>query len=383
MLFGPLGLQFATSELNNVQNCTTSISYPLMEAKETVETGTDTTRKPTIDQLTTQRLADGHRGSSELVEQEEQRKDLGFGTKINESISRLINKDGTFNVNRRNQGFWNRLNLYNRLITMPWYKFLGLVLTFYLSSNLLFATLYSLLGYENLNGIRSVTPDTPVGRFMGAFFFSSQTLTTVGYGHISPVGYWTSGLAAVESMFGLLLFALATGLLYGRFSRPVAHIRFSAHAVFAPYLDINGWMFRIINERGNQLIDVQLEVSLSRLETKADGSRYRRYYGLKLERNKVNFFPANWTLVHPITVDSPLYNCTADQLAESDAEFLILLRAVEDTFNQTVHVRYSYRYNEVRWGEKFRPMFGGKAEGGNRIAVDLNELDETDIVALN
>ncbi|CCH01553.1 Inward rectifier potassium channel 2 Potassium channel, inwardly rectifying subfamily J member 2 [Fibrella aestuarina BUZ 2] len=330
-----------------------------------------------------QRLVDQHRGNSELVEQEEQRKDLGFGTRINESVSRLINKDGTFNVNRRNEGFWNRINIYHRLITIPWIKFLGLVLTFYLSSNVVFATLYSLLGYENLSGIENVTPDTPIGRFMGAFFFSSQTLTTVGYGHISPVGYWTSGLAAIESMFGLLLFALATGLLYGRFSRPVAHIRFSRNAVFAPYLDINGWMFRIINERGNQLIDVQVEVSLSRLETKADGSSYRRYYGLKLERTKVNFFPANWTLVHPITDDSPLYNCTAEQLADSDAEFLILLRGVEDTFNQTVHCRYSYRYNEVRWGEKFKPMFSGSMDGEGTVTVDLNQLDETEPVSLN
>lgn len=328
-----------------------------------------------------QRLVDQHRGNSELVEQEEQRKDLGFGTRINESVSRLINKDGTFNVDRRNQGFWNRINIYHRLITMPWVKFLGLVLTFYLSSNIIFATLYSLLGYENLSGIQNVTPDTPVGRFMGAFFFSSQTLTTVGYGHISPVGYWTSGLAAIESMFGLLLFALATGLLYGRFSRPVARIRFSRNAVFAPYLDINGWMFRIVNERSNQLIDVQVEVSLSRLETRPDGSRYRRYYGLKLERAKVNFFPANWTLVHPITEDSPLYNCTAQQLAESDAEFLILLRAMEDTFSQTVHSRYSYRYHEVLWGEKFKPMFRDSAEG--TLAIDLNQLDETETVSLN
>lgn len=330
-----------------------------------------------------QRLVDRHRGNSELVEQEEKRADLGFGTKINDPVSRLINKDGTFNVTRYNQGFWTRLNLYHRLITMSWAKFLGLVALFYFSANVLFATLYSLLGYENLANIRNVTPDTPVGRFMGAFFFSSQTLTTVGYGHISPVGYWTSGLAAVESFLGLLLFALATGLLYGRFSRPSANIRFSKYAVFAPYLDINGWMFRIINQRSNQLIDVQVEVSLSRLETRPDGTRYRRYYNLKLERGKVNFFPANWTLVHPITDDSPLYNCTAEQLAESDAEFLILLRAVEDTFSQTVHTRYSYRYNEVRWGEKFKPMFSGTVDTGDLVAIDLDQLDETESVSLN
>jgi inward rectifier potassium channel len=330
-----------------------------------------------------QRLADRHRGESKLLEQEEKREDLGFGTKINDRASRLVNKDGSFNVTRYHQGFWNHVNLYHRLITMSWPKFLGLVSLFYFSANTLFATLYGLLGYEHLAGIDKVMPDTPFGRFMGGFFFSSQTLTTVGYGHISPVGYFTSGLAAIESFIGLLLFALATGLLYGRFSRPTARIRFSKNALFGPYLDINGWMFRIINQRTNQLIDVQVEVSLSRLEAKPDGTQYRKYYGLKLERNKVNFFPANWTIVHPITDDSPLYNCTPEQLAESDAEFLILLRATEDTFNQTVHVRYSYRYNEVRWGEKFKPMFTGTVEGDDVVAVDLDQLDETDSVNLN
>ncbi|WP_375444810.1 ion channel [uncultured Fibrella sp.] len=330
-----------------------------------------------------QRLADRRRGSSTLVEQEEKREDLGFGTKINDSSSRLVNKDGSFNVVRAHQGFWNQVNLYHTLITMPWPKFLSLVFTFYISSNTLFATFYGLLGYDHLVGLSNVTPDTTLGRFMGAFFFSSQTLTTVGYGHISPMGYWTSGLAAIESMFGLLLFAMATGLMYGRFSRPVASIRYSATSIFAPYLDINGWMFRIINQRTNQLIDVQVEVSLSRLEKKADGMLYRRYYPLKLERSKVNFFPANWTLVHPITDESPLYGCTAEQLAESDAEFLILLRGIEDTFNQAVHSRYSYRFDEVRWGAKFRPMYTGTDKGSRASLIDLDQLDETDPAELN
>jgi inward rectifier potassium channel len=349
-----------------------------MRPKNNTETISE---RPT--QTLSRRLTDRHRGNSSLVEQEEQRADLGFGTKIDDRVSRLVNKDGSFNVTRYHQGIWNHINLYHRLITMSWPTFLGLVSLFYFSANLVFATLYSLLGYENLANLANVMPDTPVGRFMGAFFFSSQTLTTVGYGHISPVGYWTSALAAIESFLGLMLFALATGLLYGRFSRPTARIRFSKNALFAPYLDINGWMFRIINQRNNQLIDVQVEVSLSRLETKPDGSRFRKYYNLKLERTKVNFFPANWTLVHPITDDSPLYNCTAEQLTDSDAEFLILLRATEDTFNQTVHVRYSYRYNEVRWGEKFKPMFSGTIETPDIVAVDLDQLDETESVNLN
>lgn len=317
----------------------------------------------------------GH--DSALVEQEESRQDPGFGTKINSAYTRLINKDGSFNIRRVNEGFWNRLNLYHRLITMPWTHFLGWVIVFYALANTVFAIIYLLAGQGNLMGAEN----TELSPFWNAFFFSAQTLTTVGYGHLAPRGFLTSAVAALESMLGLLAFALATGLLYGRFSRSTAHIRFSRKAVFAPYLDINGWMFRIINERTNQLIDVEVDVSYSHMETKADGSRARRYYGLTLERRKVAFFPNNWTLVHPITPDSPLHNCTPEQLEESDAEFLILLRAIDDTFSQMVHMRYSYRYDEIEWGAKFRPMFNGDTKDDS--TVDLNKLDDLDEVSLN
>lgn len=315
---------------------------------------------------------------STLVDQEEQRQDLGFGTKINQPYSRLVNKDGSFNVQRSHEGFWNRLNVYHKLVTMGWLPFLGWVFVFYFSINVFFASIYLLAGSQNLKGLDDLSLG---GAFWGAFFFSAQTVTTVGYGHISPNGFLTSSIAAIESLLGLLLFAIATGLVYSRFSRPVAHIRFTKNAVFAPYLDVNGWMFRIIHERTNQLIDVEVEVSLSRLETKQDGTRYRQYYPLPLERKKVSFFPNNWTLVHPIQPDSPLHGYTPEQLAESDAEFLILLRAIDDTFSQMVHTRYSYRYDEILWGRKFRPMFSSDTLGD--VLVDLDQLDETDEVPLN
>jgi inward rectifier potassium channel len=313
--------------------------------------------------------------SSVLVQQEQARQDLGFGTKLNESYSRLINKDGSFNVARAGGPFWNRVNLYHKLITMSWTQFLGLVVLFYTTVNAIFAGLYVLVGVQHLKGL---TDQEPMAPFWGAFFFSAQTLTTVGYGHIAPMGYTTGFLSAIESLIGLLAFALVTGLLYGRFSRPVARIRFSKQAVFAPYLDTTGFMFRIVNERSNQLIDLSVEITLSRLETKADGSPFRKYYALPLERNKVNFFPLSWTLVHPITDASPLDNCTPENMAASETEFLILFRAMDDTFSQTVHTRYSYRYDEVVWGYKFRPMFDGADQGHGMLVLDLDKLDEMD-----
>jgi inward rectifier potassium channel len=140
-------------------------------------------------------------------------------------------------------------------------------------------------------------------------------------------------------------------------------------------------MFRIINTRSNQLVDLQVEVTLSRLETKSDGTSLRNYYGLNLERSKITFFPTNWTLVHPITTDSPLHGCTPADLAESDAEFLILLRATEDTLSQAVHARCSYRYDEVLWGRKFTAMFDSTQHG--MVKLDLEKLDDTTLAPLN
>lgn len=316
---------------------------------------------------------------SQLVEQEVRRDDIGFGTKLTDSHSRLINQDGSFNIVRVNGTLWDRLNIYNRLITMSWFQFLSWLMVFYITANTFFAGIYMLADPTTL---KAANENVIYGPFWKCFFFSSQTLTTVGYGHISPDSFLTSSIAAFESMMGLLAFALATGLLYGRFSRPVAHIRFSKQAVFAPYLDVNGWMFRIINTRANQLINLEVSVSMSRLEPKPDGSLYRKYYGLTLERNKVSFFPTNWTLVHPITDKSPLYGCTPEDLEQSDTEFLVSVQALDDTFVQTVHTRFSYRYDEVLWGQKFRSMFDGNQQAPV-VKIDLNQLDETEDAELN
>ena len=325
-----------------------------------------------------QRLFNQTNKESKLVEQEVRRDDIGFGTKLTDSRSRLINQDGTFNVIRVNGTLWDRLNIYNRLITMGWVQFLSWLLVFYLTANTLFAGVYMLAGADTL---KAADEKELYGPFWKCFFFSSQTLTTVGYGHISPDSFLTSAIAAFESMMGLLAFALATGLLYGRFSRPMAHIRFSKQAVFAPYLDVNGWMFRIINTRSNQLINLEVSVSMSRVEPKPDGTRFRKYYALSLERNKVSFFPANWTMVHPITEQSPLYGCTPDDLEQSDAEFLVTVQALDDTFIQNVYTRFSYRFNEVKWGQKFRPMFDGNQQ--SPVRLDLDKLDETEEAPLN
>lgn len=308
-----------------------------------------------------------------LLENEEKRFDLGFGKQITDQTTRLVNPDGSFNVQRIHQSFFNWLNLYHRLITMSWTTFLVLILVAFAITNFIFAGLYELLGVEHLQGADLSTAWT---RFYDAFFFSAQTLTTVGYGRIAPVGFWTSAVAATESMLGLLAFALATGLLYGRFSRPIAPIRFSERAIIAPYLDTTAFMFRIVNERANQLIEINVEVALSLLENLPNGRRTRKYYALPLERGKVNFFPLNWTIVHPITEESPLFGKTAEELTYADAEVLILIRATEDTFSQTVHARSSYHARDFEWGAKFKTMYDNQVK--DITTLDITKLSDTE-----
>ncbi|MCY7351112.1 MAG: potassium transporter [Cytophagaceae bacterium] len=308
-----------------------------------------------------------------LLENEEKRLDLGFGKQITDQTTRLINPDGSFNVRRVNQSFFSRLNLYHRLITMSWRTFILLILGAFFVTNFIFAGLYELLGIEHLAGVDQSTAWT---RFYDAYFFSAQTLTTVGYGRIAPVGFWTSAVAATESMLGLLTFALATGLLYGRFSRPIAPIRFSERAIIAPYLDTTALMFRIVNERANQLIEINVEVALSLLEDLPNGRRTRKYYALSLERGKVNFFPLNWTLVHPITEESPLFGKTSEELVYADAEVLILVRATEDTFSQTVYARSSYQARDFEWGVRFKTMYDNQAKG--ITTLDISKLSDTE-----
>lgn len=312
-----------------------------------------------------------------LVERERNRQDLGFGTKMTDRRTRLITNNGQFNVKRQGQSFWAWLNAYNRLITMSWRKFFLLVLFIYLMLNFAFAYLYYLIGVEHLAGVDMTNTHS---QFWDAFFFSSQSLTTVGYGRIAPTGYMASWVASIESLAGLMMFALITGLLYGRFSRPNPRILFSKNAVIAPYLDTNALMFRMVNEKSNQIINMEVSLVFSKVEEK-NGVRNRQYYGLTLERSKVNFFPTNWTIVHAITEDSPFYGETPESLAASDAEFMIATQGIDDTFADAVHKRHSYFHEELVWGAKFKPML--ETDGEESYILDLSKIDDYDNVALN
>lgn len=300
--------------------------------------------------------------------------DLGLDTKSHSDGYRALNKDGSFNVVKKNVSFFERLNSFHSLVTMPWLKFFTIIAIGYFTINLIFATLYMAVGLEHLTGISGASLSD---KFIEAFFFSAQTITTLGYGRVAPVGTLANIIAATESMLGLLTFALATGLMYGRFSKPSASIKYSKIAVMAPYQDINGFMFRVVNPKNNQLVEVEVNLTLSLKKT---GSQLRDFFVLEVERSKVVFFPTMWTIVHPINQNSPLHGISEAELLAKDAEFIVMLKAFDESSSQTVYSSSSYKASEIKWGEKFVYL---THQRGNGLVVDVSKIDETQKMKLN
>lgn len=295
---------------------------------------------------------------AKVYDSEAESRDLGFGAVLSSQRRlRLLNRDGSFNVDEYGRSPWARLGGYHALLNLSWPKFFLLVAVAYLVVNGFFAGLFLLCGPGALVGTSGT--DRP----LEAFFFSVHTLATIGYGNVVPHGLAANLVVTGESLVGLLGFAFAAGLVFARFSRPRADILYSHRAVVAPYRGITAFEFRIVNRRENQLIELGAKVMLSRFEEGADGSRLRRYHTLALERDAVSFFPLNWTVVHPIDESSPLFGWTDEQLRAAEGEFLVLLTAIDETFSQTVHSRSSYTAEEVVWGARFAPLLSSSGGG--------------------
>jgi inward rectifier potassium channel len=299
--------------------------------------------------------------------------DLGFGRVVSEQRQlRLLNRDGSFNVQSRGRGLHAFL-AYSNLVSTTWNRFFLFVAIVYLTLNGFFAVGYVLCGQGGLVN----TLDTGIySPFLKAFFFSIHTSATIGYGSTVPVGVPTNVLVALESVVSLLGLAVVTGLVFARFSRPIADILFSKNALMTYLGDLRSFQFRIINSRNNQIIDLHVRLLVSRFENNASGTAVRRYYPLRLERESVVFFPLSWTVVHPIDRDSPLFGVTEDELCASGAEFLILLTGMDETFSQVVNTRSSYRANEVIWDAKFTDIFVYDPEG-RMAGVDIKRFHDT------
>ncbi len=297
-------------------------------------------------------------------------KDLGFGSVVGgANEKRLLNRDGSFNPRREGMSFLAALNAYHFLLTISWKQFFATVVSGYLIVNVAFAFAYLACGDGAIGG----RPEEEMGGEFGrAFFFSVETLGTIGYGNIYPVGVAANVIVTVESLAGLLGLAFSTGLLFARFSRPTAGIVFSERAIIAPYAGKTGFMFRLTNGRANQLLELEAKVLFSRMEGVS-----RRYDQLSLERTRVVFLPLSWTIVHPIDEKSPMWGRTEEDLQRSDAEFLVLLSGVDETFSQVVHARTSYKPEDIRFGERFVNIYNPVSADGT-VSIDVRKLGETE-----
>lgn len=301
-------------------------------------------------------------------------RDLGFGAVVaQQSRRRLLNTDGTFNVRRLGRGFIATLNPYHSLLVMRWHHFLGILVAFYFVINIFFGWLFYLCGPDALTWLPH---HETKGRLWDTFFFSVQTFATIGYGGMAPTSISANVVVTIESLVGILCVALTTGVIFARFSRPVARIRFSSRAVVAPFRTGKAFMFRVANERDSQILELSATVLFTRFEER-DGRRIRQFYPLDLERAQVMFFPLAWTVVHPIDRNSPFDGVSQADLEASEAEVLVLLKGTDETFSEIVHARSSYRWDQIRWGARFASVFNLPGPDGT-VSIDVGRLDEVE-----
>jgi inward rectifier potassium channel len=305
-------------------------------------------------------------------------RDLGLGGRIGQSRqNRIMRPDGSLNVVRTGHSFWQSLNLYQHLLTVAWPKFFLYVLGVYVTANLIFASLYLAAGPGAIQGAAA---DGLTARWEDALFFSVQTLATIGYGQMTPHGTIANALVALEALAGLMGFALITGILFARFSRPSALVLRSNVAVVGPYQGGTALMFRIANGRVSQLIDLRATVTYSWMDRSDPSRQIRRFRQLPLERDTVALLPTQWIVVHPIDDRSPLAGFDQQQILEADPEVFVAIAATDETFSQTVYTRFSYADAEIVHGAKFTDLFGTTPDGV--VTVDLARLSEFDRVKL-
>lgn len=301
----------------------------------------------------------------------------GFGTNASSYGGRFFTKGGNANVKTSGIGFFEGISWYHTMVNIPRWKFFLIIIIFYFLVNFIFASIYYGIGVEHLTGVSAVQA---LDKFGQAFFFSVQTFTTVGYGHVSPSGFLTSFIAAVEALFGLLSFAIATGLFYGRFSKPKAHIRFSENALIAPYKDGTALMIRLTPFKNTNLTDAEVKMTLG-MKLDEKGTLTNKFYTLELEMSKINALNLSWTLVHPITENSPLYNLGQEDYENADGEVLVFLKVFDDMFSTTVVKRSSYSFSEIVYGAKFLPMFS-RNDNQNKTVLQIDKLNKHEKIKL-
>lgn len=286
---------------------------------------------------------------------------------------RILNRDGSFNISRTFKKNIILFDPYHFLLSISWFQFIGLVAASYLTTNLFFGSLYFLAGKDALEGVQL---QSTYRHFLDCFFFSVQTLATIGYGRIGPNGLWPNILVAIEAFIGLLGLALVTGLLFARFARPTARVAFSKVAIIGKHNGQPTLMFRMANERLNQIIEAHVHVVLIRNYTNQEGDSTRKMYDLQLERDRTPNFGLTWTVRHTIDEKSPLYQTTPSDLATMEAEIFISLMGHDDTFSQNIHARFSYTAEDIVWDHRFHDMVVRREDG--RVHVELHKIHDVE-----
>ncbi len=304
----------------------------------------------------------------------------GFGTNAGDYGGRFVNKTGQPNLEKRGINYFERISWYHTMLTIPGWKFMLLIFLSFIIVNLIFAIIYYGIGVENLSGMVTTTP---LEKFGEAYFFSAQTFTTVGYGRVNPTGFIASAISSFEALVGLLSFALVTGLLYGRFSRPRAYLKFSENALIAPFKDGVALMLRMAPYKNTSLTDAEAKLTLGMM-VEENGKMTNKFFPLELELEKINALTLSWTIVHPITENSPFYKFTKEDFSNSIGEIMVFVKAFDDMFSNSVVTRSSYTFREVIFGAKFIPMYQRSPDGRSTILhLDkLNAFNEVDINAL-
>jgi len=278
--------------------------------------------------------------------------DTGFGNNANDYGGRFVNRDGSFNLRREGMPYWQRFSIYHSMLNLP-------------------------IGTHEFTGLLASTDWQKVKEI---YFFSTETFTTVGYGRVNPVGDMANFVASLEAMSGFLSFAVATGLIYGRFSKPKSFLAFSDFAVVAPYQDKTALMFRFVSYKDNHILtNVEIKVNIG-LQVEENGKPVYKFFDLLLERSRVDSLPMNWTVVHPIDEQSPLWSLTAEDMKVADVEVYVLVRSFDDVYSNVVLQRTSYTYDEILFNRKYKPMYRESSDGKTTI-VELHKLNESVEVA--
>ena len=297
----------------------------------------------------------------------------GFGSNASSYGGRFINHDGTPNIEKKGIGFFARVSWFHSMLSISGWRFFLIILFFYIFVNLLFTLVYYFIGVEHLDGLKTSSESE---KLMEAFFFSTQTYTTVGYGRISPSGFFMNAVSSFHALIGLLSFAVATGLMYGRFSLPKAFIKFAENAVIAPYKEGSALMIRLTPYKNTTLTDAETKFTLV-IMSDEQGKTSNQFFTLSLELRSINALTLSWTVVHPITQESPLYNFTKEDFSNSKGEIIVFVKAFDDKFSNTVIARTSYTFQEIIYGSKYVPMFYRDNEKDTTI-LDLDKLSVTE-----